>query len=175
MGEGVECSAPAGDGIGTGVQGGTPMAIVSGTPTFKAITAFNGSAPFLVLNNAVLDGLTGSFGTTGDDIFLVPGSYRWVAGVSSVNAKVWGAGGGGENGGGGSGGGGGEFAQETALAVTPGTAYTVVVGTGGAGGPPSAAPPPGLFNGRGDGRPPLPAHPLLAPPPPAAAPPPPTL
>src|SRR5258708_32911742 len=151
MEEDAEFSDPAGDVIGTGVQGGTPMTIVAGTPTFKAITAFNGSAAFLVLNNAVLDGLTGSCGTSGDDIFLVPGTYRWVSGVSSVNAKVWGAGGGGSNGGGGSGGGGGEFAQETALAVTPGTAYTVVVGTGGAGGPPSAAHPPVLFNGRGGG------------------------
>src|SRR5258708_15637273 len=105
MEEDAEFSDPAGDVIGTGVQNGTPMTIVSGTPTFKAITAFNGSAPFLVLNNAVLDGLTGSFGTTGDDIFLVPGTYRWVAGVSSVNAKVWGAGGGGSDRGGGSGGG----------------------------------------------------------------------
>src|SRR5260370_9826951 len=120
MGEGVECSAPAGDGIGTGVQGGTPMAIVSGTPTFKAITAFNGSAPFLVLNNAVLDGLTGSFGTSGDDIFLVPGSYRWVAVVSSVNVKVWGAGGGGENGFHGFAAGRGEVAPEAATAPTPG-------------------------------------------------------
>src|SRR5258708_17153775 len=98
MEEDAEFSDPAGDVIGTGVQGGTPMTIVSGTPTFKAITSFNGSAPFLVLNNAVLDGLTGSFGTSGDDIFLVPGSYRWGSGVSSVNAQVWGAGWGGPHG-----------------------------------------------------------------------------
>src|SRR5258708_3955167 len=142
MEEDAEFSDPAGDVIGTGVQGGTPMAIVSGTPTFKAITAFNGSAPFLVLNNAVLDGLTGSFGTTGDDIFLVPGSYRWVSGVSSVNAKVWGAGGGGSNGGGGSGGGGGGVAPGTPPAGPPGHADAAVGGAGGGGGPAARPHPP---------------------------------
>lgn len=122
--------------IGAGVSGGTNMTVTTGTPTWKAISDFNGSAPVAVLNNSTWDGLTGSFGTSGDDVFLVPGTHTWVSGVSSVNAKVWGAGGGGENGyqGGPNAGGGGAFAQEATLAVTPGTAYTVVTGAGGAGG-----------------------------------------
>ena len=120
--------------IGAGMQGGASMTVLSGTPSWKAVSSFNGSAPVGVLNGSVWDGLTGSFGTSGDDIYLAPGSYRWVSGVSSVNAKVWAAGAGGANGGGRSAGGGGELAQEATLAVTPGTAYTVVVGAGGQGG-----------------------------------------
>lgn len=122
--------------IGTGFAGGSDMTVISGTPSWKTVSDFNGSAPIGVLNGSVWDGLTGSFGTSGDDIYLAPGSYRWVAGVSSVNCKVWGGGGGGENGfnTGPNAGGGGEFAQEATLAVTPGTAYTLIVGGGGPGG-----------------------------------------
>jgi hypothetical protein len=62
------------------------------------------------------------------------GTYTWTppAGVTSANIQCWGAGGGG-GGSAGSGGGGGEYAQEANYAVTPGTAYTYVVGNGGAG------------------------------------------
>lgn len=116
--------------------GGNPMTVITGKPAWKAIASFNGSAPVAVLNNSTWDGLTGSFGTSGDDIFVVPGTHVWVASTPTVNAKVWGAGGGGENGYsvGPNAGGSGEFAQEATLAVTPGQPYTVVVGAGGSGG-----------------------------------------
>src|SRR5215472_2985745 len=122
--------------IGTGVAGGLDMTVITGKPTWKAISDFNGSAPVGVLNNSTWDGLTGSFGTSGDDLFLVPGTRYWVASTTSVNCTVRDGGGGGQNGfnQGGNAGGGGELAQETTLAVTPGTVYTVKVGASGLGG-----------------------------------------
>ena len=129
---------PGGSQIGTGLPNGMPMNVSAGSPAWKANNSFNGSAPIPVLNGSTWDGLTGSFNSSGDDIYDVAGSYTFVASTTTVNAKVWGGGGGGENGGsgagGGRGGGGGEFAQNTTLAVTPGNAYTVVVGSGGSGG-----------------------------------------
>jgi len=124
--------------IGAGIDGGTDMAVSAGTPKWKAVSSFNGSGPVAMLNRSTWDGLTGSFGTSGDDLFINPGSWTWIASTSTVNAKVWGAGGGGTKGsegnGGGPAGGGGEFAQESTLAVTPGQPYTVTVGAGGAAG-----------------------------------------
>jgi hypothetical protein len=136
--------------VGAGIDGGTPMTVTTGTPLWKAVSDFNGSGPIGVLNRSTWDGLTGSFGTSGDDVYSAPGTYTWVASTTTVNAKVWGGGGGGENGSPGAtaGGGGGEFAQEATLAVTPGTAYTVVVGAGGAGG---AATQNGADRAGGDG------------------------
>ncbi len=126
---------PDTDVVGAGIDGGTNMTITTGTPVWKAVSSFNGSAPIGVLNNSTWDGLTGSFGSSGDDVFLVPGTYQWQASTATVNAKVWGASGGGGWGGGGANGfaagGGGEFAQEATLAVTIGNFYTVVVGAGG--------------------------------------------
>src|SRR5258708_15140325 len=110
------------------------MAVITGGPGWRAISSFNGSEPVPVVNNSTWDGLAGSFGPSGDDSFLIPGSSTWVASTTTVNAKVWGAGAGGANGGQEFGGGGAEFAQEATLAVTPGTAYTVIVGAAGAGG-----------------------------------------
>lgn len=59
------------------------------------------------------------------------------AGVTSVEVQCWGEGGNGAHGPSahhaGGGGGGGEFAQETAIAVTPGTGYTFTIGAGGSG------------------------------------------
>jgi hypothetical protein len=124
--------------IGAGIDGGTSMTVTTGTPKWKAISDFNGSAPIGILNKSTWDGLTGSFGSSGDDIFDTPGTHQWTASTSTVTAKNWaaGAGGGGaelgQNGNGG-GGGGGEFASAT-LAVTPGTTYNVIVGAGGTGG-----------------------------------------
>src|SRR5258708_3167084 len=129
---------PDTDVVGAGIDGGTNMTITTGTPVWKAVSSFNGSAPIGVLNNSTWDGLTGSFGSSGDDVFLVPGTYQWQASTATVNAKVWGASGGGGWGGGGANGfaagGGGEFAKEATLAVTIGNFYTVVVGAGGRGG-----------------------------------------
>jgi hypothetical protein len=121
--------------IGAGVQGGSNMTVVSGTPKFKAVSDFNGSSPIGVLNGSTWTGVTSSFGSSGDDLFIAAGTYQWVASTTTVNAKVIGGGGGGTKGsegnGGGTAGGGGAFAQNTALAVTPGQAYTVTVGAGG--------------------------------------------
>jgi hypothetical protein len=138
--------------IGTGMSGGLNMTVLTGTPSWKAISDFNGSAPIAVLNNSTWDGLTGSFGTSGDDLFLIPGAHPWVASTTTVNCKVKGAGGGGQNGfgKGGNGPGGGEFAQEATLAVTPGTMYIVNVGAGGPGGKLGAS---GVNNPGGDGQP----------------------
>src|SRR5712691_1495123 len=73
--------------IGSNLQGGTNMAVTSGTPTWKAISKFNGSGPVAVLNKSTWDGLTGSFSNSGDDIYSTPGSFTWVASTSTVNAK----------------------------------------------------------------------------------------
>lgn len=124
---------PDTDIIGAGIDGGTSMAVTTGTPLWKAISDFNGSAPIGVLNNSTWDGLTGSFASSGDDIFNTPGIHQWQASTTTVDARVWGAGaGGGAYFGGG--GGAGEFAEETTLAVTPGSIYNVNVGAGGSGG-----------------------------------------
>ncbi len=138
--------------IGTGASSGQNMTVIAGAPSWKAISDFSGSAPIGVLNNSTWDGLTGSFGTSGDDLFLIPGAHQWVASTTTVNAKVRGGGGGGQNGfgKGGNGAGGGELAQEATLAVTPGTVYTVNVGAGGPGG---ASAPAGVNKPGGDGQP----------------------
>lgn len=125
--------------IGSGVQGGSNMTVVSGTPKFKAVSNFNGSSPIGVINRSTWTGVTSSFGSSGDDVFLAAGTYQWIATTSTVDTRVWGAGGGGSKGqegsDGGAGGGGGAFARNSTLAVTPGQAYTLTVGTGGAPGP----------------------------------------
>lgn len=69
------------------------------------------------------------FSTAGTSSFTVP------AGVTKIMVEVWGAGGGGAgtNSGYAAGGGGGAYGKQF-ITVTPGTAYSVVVGTGGAAG-----------------------------------------
>lgn len=73
----------------------------------------------------------------GTQAFSISSTFTVPSGVSSVYARVWGAGGGGggctTNAGAGSGGGGGEY-REGALSVLPGQTVTIVVGSGGAGG-----------------------------------------
>ena len=135
-------TVPAGSGD-IGSASGGPYMVITGTPTWKAV-AFDGSNPMGVFNKSVWTGVTGTFNSSGDDIYLVPGTYMWTAGTTTVNAKVWAASGGG-GGGGGNGGGGGEFAQETTLAVTPGNSYPVVVGAGGSG---AAASKTNAFSGK---------------------------
>ena len=117
--------------IQTGQPGGNVMTI-TGSPQWKAVSAFNGSAPIGVLNGSTWDGLTGQVAWSGDDIYSTPGDRSWTCppGITTVNCRVWGPG---DNGvaSGGAGGGGGEFAQETALAVTPGKDYPFRVRAGG--------------------------------------------
>ena len=73
-------------------------------------------------------------------IYATPGTYTWTcpAGVTSVNVDLYGAGGGGGYGGtsvgnGGGGGGGGGFCSRTAIPVSCGVSYTIVIGSGGLG------------------------------------------
>lgn len=130
---------PAGDQIGPGIDGGTSMTITTGTPTWKAISDFNGSKPIAVLNRSTWDGLTGSVASSGLDQFTTPGTFQWTAPVSSVAVTCIGAGGPGGKGDkslcNGGGGGGGEEAAEAAVAVTVGNVYTVVVAAGDGSGP----------------------------------------
>jgi hypothetical protein len=122
--------------IQAGLSGGSQM-VITGTPTWKAISSFNGSIPIGVVNNSTWDGLTGSFGSSGNDVFTVPGTYPWIASTSTVDARAWGPGGGGENGfnHGGNAAGGGGYSRASALAVTIGKQYFLVVGAPGTGGP----------------------------------------
>lgn len=125
--------------IGAGIDGGTVMSI-TGTPHYNAKKDFLGSAPVPIVNKSTWTGLTGSFGSSGDDIYNTPGTYHWVASASTVNCIAIGPCGGGENGDpfsgyGGNAGGGGELAQETTLAVTIGNTYTFTIPAGGQGGP----------------------------------------
>lgn len=132
----IEDDRDTGGLMGTALINGAEMNITAGSPKFKAVSNFNGSAPIAVINNSTWDGLTGSFGGgTGNDVFSIPGTHTWTASTTTVDCRVWGAGGGGEKGqehtGGGGAGGGGEFAEEATLAVTPGQQYTFTVGDGG--------------------------------------------
>jgi hypothetical protein len=119
------------------------MVILSGTPTLSSDASFAGSDPIPVLNSAWLSGSLGAFGDTGSALFTIPGTHPFVprAGLSTLTAaEYWGGSGGGTNGyqannGKDAAGGGGEYAKETAVAVTAGTSYPVIVGAGGAGGP----------------------------------------
>ena len=115
--------------IGAGIDGGTNMAVTSGTPKWKT-GSFNGSAPVGVLNGSTWDGLTGSFGSSGDDIFSTPGTYTWTSPVTgNITVRVWGPG---DKGiaNGFNGGAGGEFASTTVMPVTAGTGYTFTVPAG---------------------------------------------
>jgi hypothetical protein len=130
---------PDTDVLSAGIDGGSNMTITTvasypggpGQPHFMRINSINGSAPVPVINYSTWDGQTASFGTSGNDVFSVPGTYQWQASTATVDARVWGAGGGGSNGVNGCAGGGGGFAETTTLAVTPGTMYNLTVGAGG--------------------------------------------
>ncbi|WP_298151813.1 choice-of-anchor D domain-containing protein [Flavobacterium sp.] len=69
--------------------------------------------------------------------FTTSGSFTVPAGVTSIQVEAWGGGGAGGaatgNPSAGGGGSGGAYAKNTAVAVVPGTVYTVTVGTGGIG------------------------------------------
>lgn len=72
----------------------------------------------------------------GSALYSLPGTYSWIAptGVTSVSVLAIGGGGGGGGFTSAAGGGGGGLGYSNSQAVTPGTAYTVVVGSGGTGG-----------------------------------------
>jgi hypothetical protein len=103
-------------------------------PIFKANNNFNGAIAIALPNKTTWDGVTGQFGSSGDDIFTQSGT--WIASTTTVEVAVFGGGGGATKGqegsGGGNGGGGAAYAQEETLAVTPGKQYLITVGEGGA-------------------------------------------
>src|SRR5262249_24089204 len=120
--------------IGAGIDGGTTMSVSVGTPKWKAISDFNGSAPIGVINKSTWDGLTGSLNTSGNDVYSAPGNYQWIAPAATASVTCIGPGGPGGNGlivnGAGGGGGGGEQANEPTLALTVGQAYSFTVQRG---------------------------------------------
>lgn len=126
---------PASTSLQPGVQNGENMAITAGSPVFKAVSKFNGSAPIGVVNYSTWVGQTASFGASGNDVFSGPGTYLWTASTTTVDVRCWGGGGGGSNGEDSKqGGGGGEYAENTAVPVVPGQQYQITVGIGGQGG-----------------------------------------
>lgn len=75
-----------------------------------------------------------STAAVGDFVFTTAGTYNWTApeGVTEVHVVAVGGGGGGRSSTlGGHGGAGGGLGYKNSITVTPGTAYTVVVGAGG--------------------------------------------
>lgn len=70
-------------------------------------------------------------------VYTTSGSWTAPSGVTSVDCAAWGESGSAANGTSGShsggGAGGGEYAEETTLAVTPGSVYNFTIGTGGTG------------------------------------------
>lgn len=73
---------------------------------------------------------------TASTIYIIPGTFTWIAplGVTSVSVLAIGGGGGGAGGDSGGGGGGGAFSARNAITVVPGTSYSLRVGAGGNGG-----------------------------------------
>lgn len=127
--------------LGAGIEGGQDMQVTAGTPLFKAVSDFNGSAPIAVINKSTWTANTGSFGASGDDVFTTPGPGQWVSPITgNVTVKLKGPGGGGQGGNTGSqGGGGGESASTTTMPVTAGTTYNFYVGVPGNGGFPTTS------------------------------------
>lgn len=108
----------------------------TGNPALSSDSSVKGVDPFPQFNGSVWTGNTGSYTKSGPVTFQRAGFYNWICpgAVTSVNAQAWGAGGGGGNGANGDSGGGGEWVGNTAMAVTPGATYLVIVGKGGDGG-----------------------------------------
>lgn len=106
-------------------------------PLIKPIGQLLGTAPLelTVVNPDTVKNLVPFTALSGPQAeFLTPGTYTWVApaGVTSVSAVCVGGGGGGGNGWSDAGGSGGGLGWKNNIPVSPGTAYTVVVGSGGA-------------------------------------------
>lgn len=117
------------------VVGGNAMTW-TGSPNLSSDSSILGVDPIPQFNGSIWTGNTGSYSKAGPVTFNRPGYYAWKCpgAVTSVSAQAWGAGGGGGNGGNGDSGGGGQWVQNTAMPVTPGTYYPVIVGKGGDGG-----------------------------------------
>jgi len=108
----------AGGGGGGGEYARDTVPVVAGT-----------SYPYTV--GAPGSGGGGAGGQQVVQLFTSSGSWTAPAGVTAIKVECWGGGGNGAGVSGttgGGGGGGGEYAAEAALAVTPGSMYTVTVG-----------------------------------------------
>ncbi len=155
---GVAAAAPSAAGTGLGGDTTTSGSITAAAPALAASGNLGaqgtGNLPASApgVTGSAAEEFTGSgsaaagaAGTSGDAaysvVFDTPGTQQVTAppGAASATARVFGGGGAGSatndiaNPGGGAGGG-GEYAEDT-VPVTPGTAYTVVVGAGGAAAP----------------------------------------
>lgn len=121
-------------------------ALTSVTLSVTAATQFSQSlAPSAVTYSGITPGnIPSTYALTtftspripGSALYALPGTYSWIAptGVTSVSALAIGGGAGGNGYPSSQGGGGGGLGYINNVAVTPGTAYTVVVGSGGTGG-----------------------------------------
>jgi hypothetical protein len=116
---------------------GETLAWTGGPPNLASDATCLGSDPLPVMANAVISGTCQGYGNTGPALFNSPGTFEWVCPgsiTSLTSVETWGPAGGGSNGYSGNSGAGGEYAKDTAVGVTPGNIYTVVVGAGGAAG-----------------------------------------
>jgi hypothetical protein len=116
---------------------GETLAWTGGPPTLASDATCLGSDPLPLMANAVISGTCQGYGNAGPALFNSPGTFEWVCpgGITSLtDVEAWGPAGGGANGYSGNSGAGGEYAKDTAVGVTPGNIYLVVVGSGGAGG-----------------------------------------
>lgn len=116
---------------------GETIAWTGGPPTTASDANCLGSDPLPLIANAILSGTCQGYGDAGPALFNSPGTFEWLCpgGITSLtDVESWGPAGGGSNGYSGNSGAGGEYAKDTAVGVTPGNIYTVVVGSGGAAG-----------------------------------------
>lgn len=104
----------------------TETGLTSGTAYTRYVWSYN-------VNNCASTVTTLAFTTYGQVAYTTPGTYSWTcpAGVTSVCVVAVGGGGGGGYQWSSGGGGGGGLGWKNSIPVTPGTAYTVVVGVGG--------------------------------------------
>ena len=101
---------------------------------------FNSSTPFCLIGLLMTLSSSIALSQPTTQTYSNAGTFSWTcpAGVTSIDAELWGGGGGGggssTNSNGGSGGGGGAYVKKVNISVTPGNSYTVVVGAGGTAG-----------------------------------------
>jgi hypothetical protein len=120
----------------TGSLGTGSTVSVSSIDSFTQIKAYatGGTTPVAgSIGSPVLSQSTATLPSSGDIAYVTTGTYSWTApaGVTSVNVVAVGGGGGGGYQWSSGGGGGGGLGWKNNISVTPGTAYTVVVGQGG--------------------------------------------
>ena len=113
-GQGVNGSANTGGGGAPSADGGSGVVVIKYKRTPRQISSTSNAATVL-------------------QKFIVSNVWTAPAGVTTVEALVVAGGGGGGNGTGGGGGGAGGVVYSSALAVTPGSNYTIGVGNGGLG------------------------------------------